>query len=208
MTKETFDKALALATEYGQDVMIGGGEPTLHPLFKDFLLNATWELSDVSIDLGSPAVSVVTNGSNTEIALRLAKLASVGVITADVSNDAYHAPIDERVYKAFTPSRTVAGGRKENDYRDIRDVTGKVTRQGRAKNWGTKDFCGCESLLIDPLGNVYPCGCKKTRLGNIHDSDFHLTSDHFQGECEKSLHEEFVSALGEEVPDMVDGIKI
>ncbi len=210
MSKETFDKAIALASEYGQDVMIGGGEPTLHPQFKDFLLHAMWELGGVTEDMGCPAVSVVTNGSNTEISLRLAKLARVGVISADVSKDEYHDPIDERVYKAFTVSRNISGHRDEHDYRDIRDVTDKVIPKGRAKNWGTNTYatCACPSLLVDPLGNVYPCGCKKTRLGNIHDGTFTAFADEFQGECEDSPAYEPTAALGGDCPDTVDGIKL
>ena len=208
MSKATFDKALALAAEYGQDIMIGGGEPTLHPHFKDYLLHAMWELGGVTEDMGSPAVSVVTNGSNTEIALRLAKLASVGVISADVSQDQYHDPIDERVFKAFTPSMTPTGRIRENDYRSIRNTSKHISARGRAKEWAEYDDCGCSSLFVDPQGNVYPCGCKKTRLGNIHDANFTVDSERFSGECEDSAYREPAAALGGDVPDNVDGIKL
>jgi MoaA/NifB/PqqE/SkfB family radical SAM enzyme len=208
MNKATFDKAIARASSYGQDIMIGGGEPTLHPQFKDFLLHSLWALGGVTDDMGSPAVSVITNGSNTEISLKLAALASTGVISAEVSNDPYHAPIDERVLKAFTPPKTNMGHRRENDYRDIRNTSSHISARGRAKEWAEYDDCGCTSLFIDPQGNVYPCGCKKTRMGNIHDSSFTVDSEAFSGECEDAEPYEPAAALGGDMPDSVDGIKL
>jgi MoaA/NifB/PqqE/SkfB family radical SAM enzyme len=192
MTREIFDKSVALAKEHGEMVTIGGGEPTLHPLFKEFVFHAIWEMADLSIDLGMPAVGMVTNGSNTDIALTLAKLASRGVISCSVSHDEYHDPIDEKVYKAFKIEKQTFDGyipkpRDEFDCRGINEGHGYIIPVGRAKGWGNhpSNKCGCDAVFIKPDGRVYPCGCRKTAIGNIAGS-LNLTHDYFEGYCEKS----------------------
>jgi MoaA/NifB/PqqE/SkfB family radical SAM enzyme len=49
MSRKDFESAIALAKQYEQTITIGGGEPTLHPHFKEFLFHAVWELSKTSL---------------------------------------------------------------------------------------------------------------------------------------------------------------
>lgn len=189
MTRETFQAAIQLAKEQEQHITIGGGEPTLHPLFREFVMHAVWELAELGEHSGMPAVHMVTNGSNTEIALNIASLARQGVITAAVSHDDYHDPIDERVYRAFEkPKKDYYAQLNSNDhdYRSVNGGGGFIIPVGRAKSWGDHPFikCVCDSPFVTPKGTVYPCGCKKTALGTLPGSvDIH--SEHFEGYCQR-----------------------
>jgi MoaA/NifB/PqqE/SkfB family radical SAM enzyme len=194
MSQEDFNAALELCKQNEQYITIGGGEPTLHPKFKEFLMQAIWELADVSYDMGSPAVTLVTNGSNTEVALTLAKLARTGVIAAALSQDEYHDPIDGHVVSAFTKEKRFNefGGPARGDDHDCREIrrarSDNIMAIGRAKRWGTrKDFgCECDGIFINPKGIVYPCGCRKNPLGHIRSGNLPLVSEHFQDYCYKS----------------------
>jgi len=65
MSIETFKNCLEFDNEY---IILGGGEPTIHPLF--------WQLLGLSISSGE--VWLATNGKETSIALALAKMAKKG----------------------------------------------------------------------------------------------------------------------------------
>ena len=189
ISREDFFRAVALAKEFEQHITIGGGEPTLHPLFREFVMHAVWELADVTDSSGFPAVGMVTNGSNTELALHIAKLAELGVISASVSHDEYHDPIDERVYRAFEKPKPQYGHvdhTKENDHRGVNGGGNYIIPVGRAKSWGNNPFikCVCDSVFVFPNGKVYPCGCKKTCLGHVS-GNVALKYEHFDGYCEK-----------------------
>jgi hypothetical protein len=175
MDEAVFKWALNLAESRGDQVVLGGGEPTLHPQFLDYLWLAMRRLISVSRDLGAPAVSVITNGSQTSIALELANMAAEGYIAADVSRDEWHAPIDRAVYAAFDrpkrdPWYSSSGERAQNrDYRAIRTVT-HILPVGRAKRNGLgsdRPACVCEEAFVDPKGVVWECGCKEHELGRF-----------------------------------------
>jgi len=98
MSLQTFRQAL----EYSEDtVAIGGGEPTIHPLF--------WQ-------------------KMTETALALAGLAKRGIIGCDLSQDDYHEPVDPRVVEAFTVDQKRAYNSTTCDQRGIRNVMGHEVR--------------------------------------------------------------------------------
>lgn len=144
MSIETFKAALAWDDEY---ISIGGGEPTLHPKF--------WEF--IGLALGCcEGVWLATNGSRTDIALALARMAKRGVLSCALSQDAYHDAIDEKVIRAFTTERK--RGFDNSDYREVRDVTGKEVNAGRC-DFGTRDDCACPGLVCAPDGTVRACGC-------------------------------------------------
>lgn len=202
MTFENFKKAIAIAKEHDQMITIGGGEPTIHPQFQEFLMYAVWELASVTENNGNPAVGLVTNGSMTETAINLAKLAKNGVIWARVSKDPYHDPIDERVFKAFErPKRdyySTPSARDERDCRDIGGANGLIQRMGRAKSWGNrsqKDGC-CGGLFIHPSGKIYPCDCRQKCIGTLDDQR-NISYDLFQGYCvhSKEFKEEIAPNL-------------
>lgn len=190
MSVEDFHAAIQLAKDQEQHITIGGGEPTLHPHFREYLMHAVWELSQLGEHSGMPAVHMVTNGSNTELALNIASLAHQGVITAAVSHDEYHDPIDPRVYRAFEkPKRDYYANlnRDDHDYRSVNGGGGGfIIPVGRAKSWGNHPHikCVCDSPFVTPKGQVYPCGCKKTSLGHVR-SGVQMHSEHFEGYCER-----------------------
>jgi len=121
---------------------------------------------DVSLDLDTPAVMVVTNGKKAKIAEKLAKLAKLGVIQAELSQDEFHEPIDPKTVEIF------------KQYAGIRNVTGQygdlpVINVGRAseKCSHVQEGCACPTLFIAPNGDFYGCGCKEKKLGNILTDD-------------------------------------
>lgn len=187
MSFDHFKKAIAIAAEHEQCITIGGGEPTIHPQFREFLMYAIWELASTSNTHGMPAVGLVTNGSTTETALNLARLAEMGVIWARVSKDQYHDPIDPKVFEAFKRPQRGYGqpsARDERDHRDIGGANGLIQRMGRAKSWGDrsmKDGC-CGGLFIHPTGKLYPCDCRKGCIGTLDDQR-NVVYELFQGYC-------------------------
>lgn len=221
MSWDTFHKAIGIAKEYEQPVTLGGGEPTIHPKFKEFILHAQWELAGVSNRGGMPFVGVITNGTNTDVALTLAMLAEVGAISASVSHDEYHdtSMVNERVYKAFEKPKTSYynnNSRNEYDHRGVNGPGSSVIAAGRAKNWGHNPFvkCVCDSLFITPRGLVYPCGCKKEALGHVSDATLPISYEHFEGRCEsdphykEKMHGEDEMASLAAIGGEVDGIKL
>lgn len=194
MTREDFFAAIRLAKEFDSAVTIGGGEPTLHANFFEFLTHAMVELMDVSDNMGIPAVGIITNGSNTEMALKIAKMAQAGWICGTVSKDQYHDPIEQRVYDAFNTKINRWGNpsdRDENDHRSINYGGGYIQPAGRAKSWGHHPLrsCICDSVFISPKGKVWPCACKVrgSELGNtIAEASHKIVCEHFEGHCAKS----------------------
>jgi sulfatase maturation enzyme AslB (radical SAM superfamily) len=238
MTRETFKQAIALACDHESSITIGGGEPTLHPLFQEFLSYAVWELASQSNSQGSPAVFLVTNGSNEQAAVTLAHLAERGVIGCRLSQDQYHdaSMVTDRVRAAFRrPQRDHYAPSNFRDEYDCRDIEKplenfQVQRMGRGKSWGgksMKDGC-CGGLFCTPRGNLYACECKRVKLGTVAEPQ-NVISEHLSsGYCSQSQyykdeiipmmqeHREWqqtkaakaVECLGGPVPDMVDGVKL
>lgn len=162
MSQEVFDKALEIAKENFMSITIGGGEPTLHPQIIPWAMQAACEMVDVTLDLDGPAVTVITNGKRSKVAEKLAKMCKAGIIQAELSQDEFHDPIDEKTVETF------------KKYAGIRNVTGEygnlaVLDQGRASEECShvRDGCACSTLFIAPNGDFYGCGCKTKKLGNI-----------------------------------------
>lgn len=154
MTFETFRQAISFI---GDDhIDIGGGEPTLHPQFWSFIGYA----------LGScESAWLATNGSQTETTVKLANMARRGVIRCALSIDIYHDAIDDRVHMAFSDL-----GSSDSDMRAIRDVSYTVKKRGRAVRTSTwaEEGCACEVIMVDPDGDIFTCGCRKLKIGNVH----------------------------------------
>lgn len=165
MKQEVFDKCLEIAKEREEYVTLGGGEPTLHPKFMEWVMQAALATVDTSMSFDGPSVMVITNGKKTETAQKLAKLAKLGVISAELSQDEFHDTIDERTVQMF------------ERYASIRDVTNQgrnpVLDVGRASKsheeglLNVRDGCACDTLFIAPNGDFYQCGCKTKKLGNV-----------------------------------------
>lgn len=176
MSKETLRRALKIAGEYGDSIVIGGGEPTTHPEF--------WEFFGMAV--GQPGVEYVwmaTNGKIANTAIALAGLAygseRFGVA---LSQDAFHEPINPDVINAFRNSKL-----------EIRDVTDKAIAAGRAKRtmvW-SKIGCICEETTVDMHGEIWSCGCKKLSLGNVNNKRIDRFDRYMHG------HDDLVYAVGE-----------
>lgn len=175
MSIETFKKALD-----DEHVSIGGGEPTVHPQFWEFL----------GVAIGScEYVWLATNGKKTDTALVLAKLAKKGVIGCDLSQDEYHDYIEPKVIQAFTKTKRdgVSGfyNTLDNDSRNIRDVTGREINAGRC-DFGTDKGCVCSDIICKPDGSVYACGCNDAPcFGNVN-SEINIPDEWIYGECYKN----------------------
>lgn len=190
MPKETFQRSIALAAKYYQLVTIGGGEPTLHPLFNEYMQYSMWEMAGINNDFDLPPVGVITNGTSTKVALKIAQLAKVGVIWAGLSKDGYHdsSMVDDEVFDAF--ERKYGG---TNDHRSIYRSNGELIAAGRAKSWGSRQECVCSSLFITPQGNIFACGCKTKKLGNVNNPEsLQLTEYDFRDICPKYQREEYL----------------
>ncbi len=184
MTQEVFDKALEIAANSSNDITIGGGEPTLHPQILPWVMQAALASLDTSMDMDGPSVLVVTNGKKKDVAIKLAKMAHLGIIQCDLSQDPWHDPISPEVVKEFTRYQSKDNCQPRKGNAGIRDVSSGVKKKGRAIEnglWRQKGCC-CSTMLIAPNGDFYQCGCKKTKLGNILFDP--LPDEIFQGECE------------------------
>lgn len=177
MSMETFKTCLALCEGDNERwITIGGGEPTLHPQF--------WEMLCLAI-AATDNVFIVTNGSITKTALRLAQLAKRGVIGCALSQDYYHDPIDDEVVEAFQrPDRDKHGmcsyGRNydTNDRRQIRDVLVDGD-EGLAlfrdpEDGGSEENCFGGGVNISPDGKVTACGCRTAPvIGHVSTFDLY-----------------------------------
>jgi MoaA/NifB/PqqE/SkfB family radical SAM enzyme len=180
MTLETFRKALELCEDTGSIPFIGGGEPTLHPLFEQFMFEAmACESVEAGITLG-----IVTNGSITNRAMQLAHLTEKGMIRAELSQDQYHDPIDMEVVHAFEKLREKNGG-----FGGVRDTSNGGQRQCLPHGRGVEllglpyhdpDFvgedtrdegdCPCPDWTVYPSGIIRQCGCEDAQaIGNVWD---------------------------------------
>ncbi len=155
MSKKVIEAALACGDE---SISIGGGEPTLHPRFWEFL----------ALSLGSAEyVWLATNGSQTKIALILAKMACKGVLGCALSQDEYHDPIDPSVIAAFTKKKSDHPYNNinrsiEDDQREIRTVTQhpqNLSLFRDPEDGGNPENCACPDIFVIPSGKVKFCGC-------------------------------------------------
>jgi hypothetical protein len=150
-----FERAGDLCLDYDEYVTIGGGEPTVHPLFIDFLREIIRRYNCESDDNAKEKILIVTNGKITEFGMLLAYANRHGIISCELSQDCYHDEIDERVVKAFGKS--------------IRDVSGKEIEQGRQDYNGEKidnsySHCVCDTPVVKPWGVIHLCGCENAMI--------------------------------------------
>lgn len=157
MNLRTFRKALKL---HSGTISIGGGEPTVHPKFWQFLGEAIAEPD-------TEYVWLATNGKRKNIALALAKMAKTGVIGCRLSIDDFHDPIDDEVIKAFANGKGKSWevAAYPNDCRGMTEPVTIINRgfatQLEEYRLGMKDECACEAdgLFIKPNGDIRQCGC-------------------------------------------------
>ncbi|MCJ7423075.1 radical SAM protein [Candidatus Bathyarchaeota archaeon] len=162
MSTEVVDAALSFAKANRSRIVLGGGEPTLHPRFDDILRDA------IASNTSRDTIGVVTNGTIEETALRLAAMDKRDV-TAALSYDQFHdhSAVSDKVRLAFGklyPTRME-----------------KIADQGRAKKNDLSPYPSdryriclgspCGGLHVLPDGRIYGCVCDDAPLfGRIQDS--------------------------------------
>lgn len=182
MPRDVLVAALDLGLAHGDDyVTIGGGEPTLHRHFWDYL---GLVMSRIVPEDGF--IHVATNGTVERSALQLAQLARAGVIHAELSRTLWHqeqaVQPTQRVIDAFTRTKRAGFDRDSRDLRGIRELTGSYGTPiavGRAAEWGEPGCC-CDTLHVDPDGTLYACGCRIERLGTVFQPA--IPEDYFERE--------------------------
>lgn len=169
MSKKTFVQAISLCEKFGSYPTIGGGEPTVHPHFWDFV----GHILSRSHCLDMEGFAIITNGKRTSDAMALAALAKSGILSADLSIDRYHEQVDPSVKQAFTRKSRLYGydscmpRDNENDRRSIRTVS-EILSVGRGKDIaGASQGCPCSELFVDVKGNLWGCGCKDFPMGTV-----------------------------------------
>lgn len=178
MDERTFIRTLDLCAEHGATPYIGGGEPTVHPKFWQFLGLILGRAHEFEMEM----LGMHTNGKRKADALALAALAKRGVLGVTLSRDSFHEPIDHDVVEAFTKTgssgsmtsswweRDTPSRRDPHDLRFVVDGANKsVVAQGRARNitGARTDCCVCEDLQVDPDGVIWACGCERTQFGTV-----------------------------------------
>jgi hypothetical protein len=180
MDQGTFRACMDLvAQNEGCSVTIGGGEPTMHPNAMEFIWQAVRVSLQSSRDVGGALVGIVTNGSIEKRALELALMAEQGLISARLSYDRYHdlSMVSDRVVRAFAKDKKPDygyGRERDNDLRATNPSEYRITPHGRAveNQMALQDDeqheCCCDGLFIVPNGDVFQCGCRKKKLGNVN----------------------------------------
>jgi MoaA/NifB/PqqE/SkfB family radical SAM enzyme len=181
-----------MCEKYGSSPFIGGGEPTLHPKFDTILLDAIVAAKKINNNL---TIGIITNGSITQRALKIAALAKADVIWGRLSRDQYHDPISDEAVAAFDTLDHNSGVHDTSQGGSCEPLP-----HGRGKEllgWDDDDYCEdnrgeaecpCGDHIIQPNGDIYQCGCDDApRVGNVRDG-----VEHFIVGCHKS--QEFIEA--------------
>lgn len=187
MDRYTFITALDRAVALGELVTIGGGEPTCHPEFFDYLDKAMDYFERGRIEL--PPL-VVTNGKLVSKVRKLLEYVEDGrPVSVELSQDEYHDPIRQEIVDAFTRHQTqrtinryASSGSADGRGAGIRTVSvirpvGRAAEAARGILTSTEPHmqCCCEDPLVSPEGLVYSCGCKHHLLGSIFEGYAVLT---------------------------------
>jgi hypothetical protein len=177
MSVKTFRKALEIAENHGDYIMLGGGEPTLHPQFESFLI---WAIAS-----NEEPPHIVTNGKIKNRALLIAKLSKADLIFGELSQDCFHEPIDDQVVKAFGKSiRDVTKGLWES----FGIVEGReIKRRGLSRRpkykFGLPFKCRCDDIFVKPNGKIYQCGCPDSPCIGDVSNGYNSLGDLGDGTC-------------------------
>jgi MoaA/NifB/PqqE/SkfB family radical SAM enzyme len=153
MPIDMFRHIMKRAYEYSSIVNVGGGEITLYDNFEQMIgILACYKSDDIT-------PFIVTNGSITDKALLLNRLAISGIISCDLSQDPFHDPIDREVIKAFEA---------RNAIRNVVKHDQSLLNAGRAKNldhsYEMRKDCPCDAIQFYPTGVVKTCGCARSPI--------------------------------------------
>lgn len=167
MSMETYAKAVDFHEthkEYNNNdhLTIGGGEPTIHPLFLDFVHYSAAKKVD--------QVIIITNGKYTKMINALIKMIETDInyknIKVLLSIDPFHESIAFKTRLFFERKQT-----EEHPNFGVYNPANfnSVLAAGRANDndLGTEIGCCCTTMLINPLGDLYACGCQLEQYGSI-----------------------------------------
>jgi hypothetical protein len=153
MSRAVFMAAIEQAVEYDYYIALGGGEPTYHPEFFDFLSYALCHIEK------EECIWIATNGKAKTKALKLLNMAKREGFCLDLSQDRFHEPISMEVVHAYEE----ATKRHENIcIRNTFESRGAVIAHGRATSLASdllRNDCICNSIFVQPSGVVKACGC-------------------------------------------------
>ncbi|MGD1524239.1 radical SAM protein [Vibrio owensii] len=163
MSHETYARAIELAVNYDEMIVIGGGEPTIHKNFFDFLdYSLRFQMSG---DL--QGIFVITNGGFTKKALKLLEYTErydPEAFGCQLSLDSFHDPIDNQVIDAYKR----AGKHFIRSVDEDRLIYMGSARENNLPTNNTSEGCSCEDIFITPEGNLKSCACEDAEiLGNI-----------------------------------------
>lgn len=170
MSMDIFTKAVKIGQGGNQVLCIGGGEPTLHPMF--------WDMLQIARNAYYQAVWVTTNGKLTKDAVKLAEMAREGLISCQLSNSQYHEPIDQKVTDAFanSPFGPISKDRRlyytaGHTKHDLRMVSGElsghnIVATGRGRNiYNAMEKCGMDNCpIVEVSGRVRRCLCEDSPI--------------------------------------------
>jgi hypothetical protein len=176
MSLEVFREALEMGDEF---VTLGGGEPTMHPLFEQFLLEAIAKV-------GAYGLLVITNGKNERRGRMLMELGAKKVCSVELSQDDYHEPIDPEFVDEW---KTKLGPRSIRNTTDGREPVG-VGRAVTELDIEPSTYCMCDDLIIKPNGDLKLCGCEDSPI--VGDVFGGIQVECQAGECYR--HQELVEA--------------
>lgn len=182
MDREVFVRGLEIAREYGELLTIGGGEPTIHPEFFEYLNKAMEYVGSRGIE---GPILVITNGKIKRTAERLLRIAEDErdcPLNVELSLDDWHDPIHPEIvrrFQSYEKQRENGHWRYSGSYPKIGTRTvSQLVPVGRAADpargltinkLGIE--CCCQTPLVDPSGDIWSCGCKLHKLGTVWDEN-------------------------------------
>lgn len=188
MSLSLFREVLTYCNSYGENVVLGGGEPTIHPQFWTFFGEA---MAAENVE----NVWMATNGSITKITLALAEIAAGGgKFSIALSQDSYHDPIDWKVREKFD--------RLKLEIRNV-DLWGLINKGAALANGiGSVEACACPETMVAPDGKVTMCGCPDSFvLGYLWELEYEVINR--AKELADTLKEGCGASLTEEQKDFV-----
>lgn len=173
MSLEIFKNVLKFHIEHGADsVQLGGGEPTIHPKFWQFLELAR-ECVENDLTVYDAYTWLCTNGKKTQDTMKLLDMAEREEIRLCLSLDEWHDPIDSAVVERFEKHDQSGFSSMFGGSISIKRASfSNLSKIGRAKDLIDDDHeqCFCNAPVIKPNGDVYGCGCEDALLfGNVND---------------------------------------
>lgn len=180
MDRYTFMTALERAADMGDFVTLGGGEPTCHKEFFEYLDKAMEFYQRGYLE---SAPLVITNGKLKGKARKLLQyVEEERPVYVELSQDEFHDPIDPEIVWGFQLHQRRKEQSRYGSYsgpndsgagiRTVRSIVsvGRAADVARGIVTNPKLECCCEDMLVDPHGNIFSCGCKTHLLGNIFES--------------------------------------